>query len=571
MNTRALVSTVAAFWKGFDLDSKRVMLDAQGVTMQEQKESSLKSRKALAEHTKKFRRLSENEKMTALPQLLKSYQEEIDTLTKRAKFSDNAFFTLYKALYEAPDPVPALEEALANHLNGNIEKKAGDTEVDALRKEIQAYEAEFATLKNQDITIRNLENKIQTFENSIESMVEERVQERVQDVEYNANLREDEMAAMQLHLTNAMAQARQERDDALTQLDQLRSEVLLAKQRNDQLNQMHAKEMEAWVIESERLRALQLENQVLKEKHLASAPQGDSFQSQKAMEWELKFAHKDAQVVQLSRDLHTAQAKCEPLEKRVKELESQVNYLSEHVQVLSQRPTIEAYEDLVAQVNCTPVQPNESEKLQVLRQEHAAVVKSLEETIETQAATISQQAQTIVQLEDSMETPAAPQPLLKEVLGEGNDLKLLTIIRSQRDRLRDRVKDTERDLHKEQEKMHQISNRLAQLEAENVDLVQKLRFLSATNTDLEAPSPPSKYARMYEERMSPFAQFKQLETQQRYAKLNPIDKILVTSARMLLSHPLTRLLMLAYFLFLHTLVALTIYTFMHMCNVSNDS
>jgi len=40
--------------------------------------------------------------------LLKSYQEEVDNLTKRAKFGENAFLNIYQKLYEAPDPYPAL-------------------------------------------------------------------------------------------------------------------------------------------------------------------------------------------------------------------------------------------------------------------------------------------------------------------------------------------------------------------------------------------------------------------------------------------------------------------------------
>lgn len=40
--------------------------------------------------------------------LLKGYQEEVDKLTKRAKFGENAFLNIYQKLYEAPDPCPVL-------------------------------------------------------------------------------------------------------------------------------------------------------------------------------------------------------------------------------------------------------------------------------------------------------------------------------------------------------------------------------------------------------------------------------------------------------------------------------
>jgi len=39
-------------------------------------------------------------------------QEEIDNLTKRAKFAETAFMGWYKLLYEAPDPAPGLTAGL---------------------------------------------------------------------------------------------------------------------------------------------------------------------------------------------------------------------------------------------------------------------------------------------------------------------------------------------------------------------------------------------------------------------------------------------------------------------------
>lgn len=51
----------------------------------------------------------DQEKVSGVQRLVKAYQEEIDALAKRSRASDSAFFSLYKALYEAPDPAQALE------------------------------------------------------------------------------------------------------------------------------------------------------------------------------------------------------------------------------------------------------------------------------------------------------------------------------------------------------------------------------------------------------------------------------------------------------------------------------
>lgn len=55
-----------------------------------------------------FRKASPEDKLTLFNSLLKGFQEEVDNLTKRAKFAENAFLNIYQKIYEAPDPYPAL-------------------------------------------------------------------------------------------------------------------------------------------------------------------------------------------------------------------------------------------------------------------------------------------------------------------------------------------------------------------------------------------------------------------------------------------------------------------------------
>lgn len=55
-----------------------------------------------------FKKASDDEKLSLFNSLLRGYQEEVDNITKRAKFGENAFLSIYQKLYEAPDPYPAL-------------------------------------------------------------------------------------------------------------------------------------------------------------------------------------------------------------------------------------------------------------------------------------------------------------------------------------------------------------------------------------------------------------------------------------------------------------------------------
>lgn len=63
-----------------------------------------------------FKKASAEEKLSMFNTLLKGYQEEVDNLTKRAKFGENAFLNIYQKLYEAPDPYPVLSSIAVSNI-----------------------------------------------------------------------------------------------------------------------------------------------------------------------------------------------------------------------------------------------------------------------------------------------------------------------------------------------------------------------------------------------------------------------------------------------------------------------
>lgn len=66
----------------------------------------------LVEGGSDFKRGAQAEVVKQWGVLLKSYQEEIDRLTNRAKSAEASFLEVYQKLYEAPDPAPTLAAAL---------------------------------------------------------------------------------------------------------------------------------------------------------------------------------------------------------------------------------------------------------------------------------------------------------------------------------------------------------------------------------------------------------------------------------------------------------------------------
>lgn len=76
----------------------------------------------------------DEEKFTAIKGLLKAYQGEIDSLTRRSKMSETSFLNVYKLLSDAPDPYPLLDAAVDQTVKV-AEARMMDSEMKRLREE----------------------------------------------------------------------------------------------------------------------------------------------------------------------------------------------------------------------------------------------------------------------------------------------------------------------------------------------------------------------------------------------------------------------------------------------------
>ncbi|KAK3118039.1 CCAAT-displacement protein alternatively spliced product [Paratrimastix pyriformis] len=61
---------------------------------------------ARSKQTRNFKKLEEEQKPAAIPPLLRLYQDEIDALTKRSKYAENAFLSIYKSGLSRMSPFP---------------------------------------------------------------------------------------------------------------------------------------------------------------------------------------------------------------------------------------------------------------------------------------------------------------------------------------------------------------------------------------------------------------------------------------------------------------------------------
>ena len=155
-------------WKVLGLEAQRRGWEELGMQIASSQESSIDSRKHLADSTKEFRKLPDEEKMRSWGPLLKSYQGEVDSLTKRSKVAESAIISVYKLFQDVLDPSQIIE-SLTEELKRLL---AMETAHEKVVKELTEYKEEFATLKNQEVTIRTLQEQ----NNVLQQQVREPVQ-----------------------------------------------------------------------------------------------------------------------------------------------------------------------------------------------------------------------------------------------------------------------------------------------------------------------------------------------------------------------------------------------------------
>ncbi|KAJ6499051.1 CASP C terminal-domain-containing protein [Mycena sanguinolenta] len=180
-------SGALATWKEINLSELQKTLDAQGIQLVDNQKESVVGRKALADKTKEFKKLPESEKVEAFKGLLKAYQTEIDSLTKRSKTSENAFLDVYKVLAEAPDPYPLLEAAVDQTV-----KVAEARDLEAELKRLREENADLRKRVNDFAAVETAKKKIESKVEQLELKMEEMISEKVAQKENELNATYDE-------------------------------------------------------------------------------------------------------------------------------------------------------------------------------------------------------------------------------------------------------------------------------------------------------------------------------------------------------------------------------------------
>lgn len=644
------VPSVANFWKEFDLEKERSVLDEQGLKIAENQENSQKNRRKLAESTRGFKKASAEEKLSMFNTLLKGYQEEVDNLTKRAKFGENAFLNIYQKLYEAPDPYPVLSSI--------AEKDMKLTEIDSenrkMKVELEEFRTEATHLKNQQATIRRLEERIRQLEQQMEEKVKEVVEikqrslaeenqkslevlkEREQLLQDQLRQAQDSVSNMQkLHelaqskLFEYRAQSEEDRAAKQSEVNLLMDEVERAQTR------LLSLEREKGVLRSQLQSANEehgndrsddmdpnsvLENSLSAKEKVISELNTELHNMETTLSDEREqymkeikklsalLNEKDAALVETKKELHAR-----PTEKLVDDLRKKVKILqavgynsieAEDWEVATSGEELSQLESLLLDKNRK--MEHEVTQLKVKLSETSSYLETAEGKITELTAKLNEQQLLIQKLEDDIskgynakdrkgalfddwdlpESGTTGQSEdQKHLSSEQDQNSMLKVICNQRDRFRTRLRETEEEIRQLKEKIGSVTAELEKTRADNVKLYGKIRYVQDYNSekvvsrgsrkhleDLESgfgSDVESKYKKIYEDDINPFAAFSKKERDQRYKELGLRDKITLRSGRFLLGNKYARTFAFFYTIGLHVLVFTCLYKMSAYSNLSH--
>jgi homeobox protein cut-like len=238
-------------WKDINLTELQKSLDAQGLELVENQKESMVGRKALAEKTREFKKIPDEEKLSAFKGLLKSYQTEIDNLTKRSKISENAFLNIYKLLAEAPDPYPLLEAAVDQAIKVE-EARSVEAELTRLREENAELRHKVNEVNTLEAAKKKAEARAEQLEEKMEMMVQEKVSQKENELNatYDEKLRNYE--ERERDLQKQVALVKSQLTDLRTTHESNQAKLLDHTQRQDQEGAARFAELDMMAADLER-------------------------------------------------------------------------------------------------------------------------------------------------------------------------------------------------------------------------------------------------------------------------------------------------------------------------------
>lgn len=320
----ANVQSMVQYWKNFDLPQLQRELDVAATELANRQDESDSSRKKLVELSREFKKTTSEDIRKTVAPLLKSFQIEIDNLSKRSKAAEAAFLNIYKRIIDVPDPMPVFE--YCSTTQQKLQRLQDlDIENRKLRDTLNDYNQEFKEVKNQDVTIKQLKEKLRDYEERLETSAMARAKEKERELQRHFGDKERQLQESQLLVARKLGDAEQKVSSLQSALESTQSELFDLKSKYDEDSHAKSDEMEMIMNDLERAnqRAALAEKEVaqLKEQLVAathSLQLADQIQKAPDMEQtidiltrsslEVELAAKEKEISQLVDDVQRLQA-----------------------------------------------------------------------------------------------------------------------------------------------------------------------------------------------------------------------------------------------------------------------
>uniref|UniRef100_A0A3P9CII5 Protein CASP n=1 Tax=Maylandia zebra TaxID=106582 RepID=A0A3P9CII5_9CICH len=337
-------------------------LDVTATQLANRQDESEQSRKKLIDLSREFKKNTPEDLRKQVAPLLKSFQGEIDALSKRSKEAEAAFLNVYKKIIDVPDPVPVLE--LAQQLQLKLQRMHDiETENTKLRETLEDYNKEFAEVKNQEVTIKALKEKIREYEQSLKNQAENLAQEKQLQLHNDYAEKERKLQESQDSMSSRLEEAEQKARSLQTALETTQAELFDLKTKYDEESTAKADEIEILMTDLERAN----------QRAEAAQREAESVREQ------LSLSNQSQQL--------SSPAKADPNTEQLEEVASHSNLEAELR--AKERETAQLVEDVQRlQASLTKLRETTSSQISQLEQQLSSkskVLKELEEKLQKQA------------------------------------------------------------------------------------------------------------------------------------------------------------------------------------------
>ena len=340
------LQSLTELWQEFDLTGTQKLLDELATEITTRQDESDTSRKLLIELIRNFKKSNSEETRLIVAPLLKSFQNEIDNLSKRSKSAEKSFFDIYKKFFDIADPVPTLEYCMENIKNL---QKLQDLEIETaqLRETLTDCNKEITEYKEKLKNLKDIESKYKTQEEKMIELIDQKVAKKEEDLQKMFDEKNRVLDEERQRNSQKLSDSVQKMTQMQRTLTDTQTELYEIKTCQDQQRNARSEEVDLVLVDLERAnqRALTAEREVLTlqeqlkdlQSSQSSVPVVEDFSDDQTAALRNQLMAKEQEVIQLVEDFQKANKSSQETEsrcdKKISELELENDRIARQLEI----------------------------------------------------------------------------------------------------------------------------------------------------------------------------------------------------------------------------------------------